>query len=342
MASERAHRAVGLWLLGCASLVWAMIVVGGITRLTHAGLSITEWKPVVGTLPPIGEAAWQEEFHRYQASPEYRLVNQGMDLAAFQRIFWIEYGHRLLGRGTGLAFLLPMLWFLRRGLLDRRRATFTGALLALGGLQGAMGWFMVKSGLVDVPRVSPYRLAMHLTLALLLLVLLAWGGARELRGAGVYRAGAAWGVTLAVLGLTAFWGALMAGLRAGLLFPSFPAMAGAWFPPGMLALAPAWLNPTENAVFVHFFHRLLALVSALLVLCSWWCWRSRLRGPWGLAFWWTIPSLLGLQLFLGATTVLRHVPLHLASMHQAVGALLIGAVAALGAHLAPPPAVERV
>jgi cytochrome c oxidase assembly protein subunit 15 len=332
------HAAVSLWLLGCALLVLAMIFIGGVTRLTHAGLSITEWKPILGAIPPLDGAAWQEEFARYQRSPEFRLINASMGLPEFQRIYLIEYTHRLLGRLVGLAFALPMLWFLARGALDARRAAFASGLLALGALQGGLGWFMVKSGLVDVPRVSPYRLAAHLTMALLLLVLLAWGAARELRPRGVPRIDGGLLAALVALGLTALWGALMAGLRAGYLFPSFPTMAGSWVPPGVFTLPSPWIDAVENPATVHFLHRLLALGASTLLLVAWWSWRSRLRGRLALALWWTIPSLLVLQILLGAATVLFHVPLPIAVAHQTNGALLLGVLGALGALLTPPEA----
>jgi len=334
--SLRPRRAVGLWLFGCAFLVLAMVVVGGVTRLTRSGLSITEWKPILGVIPPLGEAAWREEFARYQRSPEFILVNQGMQLPAFQRIYLVEYAHRLLGRLVGLVFLLPALWFSWRRWLTPRQLAFATGLFGLGALQGALGWFMVKSGLVDVPRVSPYRLAAHLVLALALLVLLCWGGARELRGPGPHRSGLAWLLCLGALGLTALWGALMAGHHAGYIFPSFPTMAGAWVPAGVAALRPPWVNLVDNPIAVHFFHRLLALGSSCAVLACWWAWRARLRGLFALALWWSIPSLLGLQILLGAATVLRHVALPLAVAHQANGALLLGVIGALGALLSPP------
>jgi cytochrome c oxidase assembly protein subunit 15 len=337
MTPDGPRRAVGLWFLGCAALVFAMVVVGGVTRLTHAGLSITQWKPLTGVLPPLGETAWLDEFARYQASPEYRLVNLGMTLPQFQRIYLIEYGHRLLGRLAGAAFLLPMLWFLGRRSLTGPRVTFALALLALGGFQGGLGWFMVKSGLVDVPRVSPYRLAAHLGVALVLLVLLVWAGTREL-APGPRRPGPLWGLCLGVLGLTALWGALVAGLRAGHLFPTFPRMNGAWIPAGVGALSPPWLDAFENAATVHAIHRLLALLSSALLLAGWWRWRGRLGGGRAaLLLWAALPSLLALQGALGAATVLRHVPLGLAAAHQANAALLLAALAALGTRLVPAP-----
>lgn len=336
MTSNRHHRAVGVWFFGCAFLVLSMVVVGGLTRLTRAGLSITEWKPITGILPPLGEAAWLDAFQRYQASPEFRLVNHQMDMSAFQRIFLIEYGHRLLGRIAGFVFFLPMLWFIKQKMLDRSKILFTSALLILGGIQGAAGWFMVKSGLIDIPRVSPYRLTIHLMLALFLLTLLAWGGARELRQERSYHAGLSWWISMGALGITATWGALMAGLHAGHLFSTFPKMAGFWVPPGMATLSPIWINLTENSVLVHFLHRILAISTATIVFYSWWSWRHRYAGTLATVLWRAIPILLGTQVFLGIATVMTYVPLPLASLHQTCGALLIGVVAAFGALLTRP------
>src|SRR5215470_18073612 len=173
-APARDERAVAIWLLACCALVFAMVVVGGITRLTHSGLSIVEWQPIVGAMPPLNENDWQEAFRKYQDTPQFRQVNPHMDLAGFKSIFWWEYLHRLLGRLVGAAFLLPVVWFAARGRLSRELTWKLAGIFVLGGLQGAMGWYMVRSGLVDDPRVSQYRLAAHLGIALLIYAAMLW------------------------------------------------------------------------------------------------------------------------------------------------------------------------
>src|SRR5262245_371031 len=171
---DRRPNAVALWLLACCALVFAMVVVGGITRLTHSGLSIVEWQPIVGALPPLDDAAWQESFAKYRETPQFKQVNPDMDLAGFKSIFWWEYVHRLLGRLIGAAFLVPLVWFAARGRITRELKWKLASIFVLGGLQGAMGWYMVQSGLVDNPRVSQYRLAAHLALALAIYAAMLW------------------------------------------------------------------------------------------------------------------------------------------------------------------------
>src|SRR6187455_3439046 len=168
------HRAIAAWLLACCALVFAMVVVGGVTRLTHSGLSIVEWQPIVGTLPPLDESQWQRAFDQYRQTPEYKLVNAGMALDEFKRIFWWEYAHRLLGRLIGVAFLIPFLYFLARRRIPDGYGWKMAGTFALGGAQGALGWFMVKSGLVDDPRVSPFRLTAHLVLAFVIFAAMLW------------------------------------------------------------------------------------------------------------------------------------------------------------------------
>ena len=189
IADGASRRAVAVWLLACAALVLVMVVVGGITRLTHSGLSIVEWQPLVGTLPPLTDSAWQELFAKYRETPEFRLVNHAMTLDGFKRIFWWEYAHRLLGRVIGLVFLLPFLWFLLRRRLDRALAWQLAGVFALGALQGALGWYMVRSGLVDDPRVSHFRLTAHLGVALAIFGAELWIALELLAERGPRRAG---------------------------------------------------------------------------------------------------------------------------------------------------------
>jgi len=322
---EASRRAMAVWLFACCALVFAIVVVGGITRLTHSGLSIVEWRPVMGVLPPLTEAAWQEEFAKYRTSPEFRLRNPDMQLAGFQRIFWWEYGHRLLGRLIGVVFLVPFLWFLARGAITWPVAWRLVGIFLLGGLQGALGWFMVKSGLVEDPRVSSVRLAAHLGTAFLiyasmlwLAMGLAWGWER--RHAPSWRQGA---VLAALVFAMVVSGALVAGIHAGLAYPTWPTMNGEWIPEGLFAQQPFAINFVNNLATVQFDHRLLAYVIAVVALTL----AARVLRDGGAApraRTWAIALAIAvvLQLAIGITTLLTHVPLVLAAAHQS-GALVV-------------------
>jgi cytochrome c oxidase assembly protein subunit 15 len=329
--------AVAVWLLACCTLVFAVVVVGGITRLTRSGLSIVEWQPIVGVLPPLDEAAWQEVFRKYQQTPEYRVVNPTMSLAGFKSIFWWEYFHRLLGRLIGAAFLLPLLWFALRARIARGLIWKLAGIFVLGALQGAMGWYMVQSGLVDDPRVSQYRLTAHLGIAFLIFSTMLWialdlffpraSGASAVRN-GLRRFAVALAVLVFVMVLS---GGLVAGIRAGLAYNSFPFMNGHVIPPGIFALEPWYLNFFSNAATVQFDHRLIAWLLAFLVP---WFWlrvhreaasrRARLAAD-------LLLAMLALQIALGIATLLLAVPVALAGAHQA-GALLVFGSALLAAH----------
>ena len=318
-------RAVGIWLIACAALVYAMVVVGGVTRLTGSGLSMVRWHPVSGVLPPVGADAWQREFDAYRASPEYRLVNRGMSLAEFKRIFRMEYAHRMLGRGVGIAFLVPFLVFLAMRAIPREMIPQLAGVFVLGGAQGVLGWYMVMSGLVDEPRVSQYRLAAHLSLAVAIYVCLLVLALRVLdshgreRGIADGRGPVGWLTLAAAVSVFAalVMGAFVAGMKAGYLYPTFPTMGGYWVPPGMFETAPWWRSFFENPVTAQFTHRVLAFASCVAVLAAWGaslgsdvCRRVRL---------WAHASLLAVAVHvaLGVATVLLHVPVPLASAHQA-------------------------
>jgi heme a synthase len=268
LTENRDARAVGIWLLICCAILFALVMVGGATRLTGSGLSIVDWRPVTGVVPPLSEQAWLAELDRYRQSPEYQLVNRGMSLGEFKAIYWWEWGHRFLARLLGLGFALPLAWFwLRRRVPQSLKLPLLG-ILALGALQGWLGWFMVQSGLVDVPRVSPYRLAAHLGLALVIYAAMFWLALKCLwppraappRAPG--RRGA--GAVLALLVVTIVSGAFVAGLRAGYLYNTFPLMGGYWLPPGLFHLEPAWLNFFENPVTAQFTHRVLGVSTLAL------------------------------------------------------------------------------
>ncbi len=324
------RQAVGLWLLALALMVLVMVVLGGLTRLTGSGLSMVEWQPL-SVLPPLSETAWQGMFAKYQASPQYQLVNADMTLTGFQQIFWLEYIHRLWGRLIGLAFLLPFVVFVLRRRIGRAEAPRLVVLFVLGGLQGVLGWFMVKSGLADRPEVSHYRLAAHLMAALLIYAALLWSSLVYLAGPGGARHDAQrlkpplLGL-LGLVGLTIPAGALVAGLHAGLIYNSFPLMDGAWLPNEALDLSPAWRNVFENLALVQFDHRLLAgLVWASAVGLWLWSRRLALSARAGLAVR-LVPVAATLQVALGISTLLLVVPLSLAVAHQAGAFLLFSAV----------------
>ncbi len=311
-----------------------MVVVGGITRLTHSGLSIVEWQPIVGALPPLDDGAWQETFRKYQETPQFRQVNPDMDLAGFKRIFWWEYVHRLLGRLIGAAFLLPLVWFAARGRISRELTWKLAGIFVLGGLQGAMGWYMVQSGLVDNPRVSQYRLAAHLALALLIYAAMLWIALGLLfwRDASPTPRPRGFAFALAVLVFAmAVSGSFVAGIRAGLAYNSFPLMNGYVAPPGMFVLEPWYLNFFANIATVQFDHRLIAWALAALVP---WFWVRVRRAPVSRRARLAAHLLLGalaVQIALGISTLLLAVPVPLAAAHQA-GALVVFTAALLAAH----------
>jgi cytochrome c oxidase assembly protein subunit 15 len=334
-----APRAVAWWLYACCALVFAMVVVGGVTRLTHSGLSITEWQPIVGTLPPLNDADWQAAFAKYQATPEYQQVNKGMELAEFKGIFWWEYFHRLLGRLIGVAFFVPYAWFLARRQIPAGYGGKLFGIFVLGGLQGALGWYMVQSGLVDDPRVSQFRLTAHLLLAFVIFAAMLWVAwsiawparfvPRDDRQRGVRRFALALPLVVLVMVIT---GGFVAGIRAGFAYNTFPLMNGHWVPPEILSLAPWWKNFFWNMATVQFDHRALAWLLALLVPLLWWRVRrtpdlpSRARTGASLLL-----AMLAVQIALGIATLVHVVPLPLAAMHQA-GALLVFAFALNVAH----------
>jgi len=332
----QAHdRAVALWLLACCALVFAMVVVGGVTRLTRSGLSIVEWQPIVGTLPPLTESAWQDTFQKYRRTPEFKQVNPDMDLAGFKRIFWWEYFHRLLGRLVGAVFLVPFLWFALRRRLPRPLAWKLGGIFLLGGMQGALGWIMVKSGLVDEPRVSQYLLMAHLALAFLIYAAMLWialdlllqrGTRTGSRGLRRFAA-----ILVALVFVMVLSGALVAGIRAGFAYNTFPLMNGRIVPPEIFAIEPWYLNFFSNMATVQFDHRLIAWLLAFLVP---WFWLRVRRGqapPRAKLGADLLLAALVLQIAAGIATLLLVVPVALAAAHQA-GALLVFSAALFAAH----------
>ena len=346
--SPRHARVLAAWLLvGCA-LVASTLILGGITRLTDSGLSMVDWEPVGGVVPPLTAEGWEREFAAYRDSPEYRLINRGMSVDEFKRIFWFEYAHRLLGRVIGIVFIVPFAVFLWRRMIPRRLIPRLLLIFALGGAQGVLGWWMVQSGLVDVPRVSPYRLVAHLSLAVLVYAITLWTALSLLRpGAGTSGAGSGpdarlgrWAaVVLGLAALTILSGGFVAGLDAGLVHNTFPKMGDHWIPPDLLAASPWWLNPFENRTTAQFDHRLLAYLLLAGVTALWWACARRTAGAaraWahaGFAAAWA-------QAALGVATLLLFVPIPLAALHQANALVLFTTLLCLTHELRRP--VERL
>jgi len=328
MTQGERQGAVATWLAICAAMVLGMTVLGGATRLTHSGLSIVEWQPIVGTLPPLSDADWNTTFDKYKQTPEYKQVNQGMSLDAFKSIFWWEYFHRLLGRTIGFVFLLPLLYFWWRRALSRPLVRVLLGIFVLGGLQGFMGWYMVSSGLVDEPAVSPFRLTAHLLLALAIFAAM-WWTALSLwhpqagpRVSGLQRF--SWIVTICVLYM-ATTGGFVAGIHAGLSHNTFPLMSGYIVPPEILMMAPWWKNFFYNMSTVQFDHRLGGWTLAVLV--PWLVWRVRTSaaGPRTQRAALLLIAMLTVQITLGITTLLWFVPVPLAVLHQGGAVLLLAA-----------------
>jgi cytochrome c oxidase assembly protein subunit 15 len=337
-AAGPATRAIIVWLSVCCVLVFAMVVVGGVTRLTHSGLSITEWQPIIGTLPPLAAADWNDAFAKYQATPEFREVNHAMTLAEFKGIYWWEYFHRLLGRAIGVAFIGPYLWFLARRRIPPGYAWPLVGIFLLGGLQGAVGWLMVQSGLVDDPRVSQFRLTAHLGLAFAIFAAMLWTALslafprRSERPSAEARALRSLARAVAALVFVmVLSGGFVAGIRAGFAYNTFPLMQGHVIPPEILMLDPWWKNFFWNMATVQFDHRMLAWLLAFSVPLLWWRVR-RVDVParakhLGSA----LLGMLAVQISLGIATLVNVVPLPLAALHQA-GAVAVFALALAAAH----------
>jgi cytochrome c oxidase assembly protein subunit 15 len=324
-----ARRPIAYWLFACCAMVFATLIVGGVTRLTHSGLSIVEWQPLVGTIPPLSQGDWLDLFAKYQLTPEFQQVNLAMTLDEFKFIFWWEWVHRLLGRTIGLVFFLPFLWFLLRGQLDRALWPKLFSFFVLGGLQGAMGWYMVKSGLVDDPRVSQYRLTAHLGLAFLIFGLMLWTALDLLRArvprpsspAGLRRFAAALAGLVFFMVLT---GGLVAGIHAGLAYNSFPLMNGDFMPEQMWLIEPWWLNLFSNIGTVQFDHRLVAWALIFLIPILWWRGRGSNLPPRARLALDVFLGWLAVQVALGISTLLLVVPVALAAAHQAGAMVLFG------------------
>ena len=318
------HSAVVTWLYSCCALVFMMVIVGAITRLTDSGLSMVEWRPLLGFLPPMNDSEWNRVYELYQASPEFEKKHFWMNLHDFKQIFFWEWFHRFLGRLIGLVFALPLLWFaITRKIPKGYGLKFLG-LLILGGAQGLMGWYMVKSGLYDEPYVSHYRLAAHLSLAFLVFTLLLWCALsiRATYGDGINELYAHTWAVLGVLIVTIFWGAYVAGLDAGLIYnDSFPKMGGQWIPPDIAQYSPLWINFFETPSGVQFVHRWLAMLTVLAVLTL--VVHARTKG---VRHWsnHAIAAMVLIQFCLGLTTLLSNVYVPVAVLHQTGALILLG------------------
>lgn len=329
-ASSRNRRLIAGWLFAICAMILVMTVLGGVTRLTGAGLSIMEWAPLGGILPPLSHAEWEKLFALYQQVPQYRLLHAGFGLDGFQRIFWIEWLHRLWGRLIGVAFLVPLVWFWASGRIERRLRPRLVLIFLLGGAQGAVGWFMVASGFfADSTSVSPYRLALHLALALMLYAALLWTALglvqpnRRAAAGGALRA--LLGLSCVLVALTIVAGSFVAGTHAGFEYNTFPLMEGRLVPANYARLAPFLRNLTENPVAVQFDHSLLATLTAVTtafaaVLAS----VSRIPATARAAIM-ALGGLVGLQYSLGIATLVFVVPVPLAAAHQACAVLVLTA-----------------
>lgn len=326
IATESRNRAVATWLLAVCALLFLMVLLGGVTRLTGSGLSMVDWRPVVGWLPPLTDVEWQQSFAMYQQSPEFQKINSHMDVSDYKGIFWLEYLHRLLGRLIGVAFLVPFIVFAVKGYIGKQDWPKYLLMFVLGGLQGLLGWYMVKSGLVDNPHVSQYRLTAHLVAALLIYAYMFWVALSLLYPRSGEQAHPWFGRTLGLTVLivaTIVSGGFVAGLKAGKIYNTFPMMGEHWIPPGLSALEPFWRNLTENMTTVQFDHRLLAITTFMAIVLYWL--RSRTAD---------LPVHAGkatnallhtgiLQLALGIVTLVLAVPIALGAAHQGVAMLLL-------------------
>ncbi len=331
-------RQIASWLLFCAAIILGMILLGGVTRLTHSGLSMVEWKPLMGVVPPLSEHAWQETFDKYKQFPEYRKVNLGMDLAGFKAIFMFEYLHRLLGRAIGLVFFFPLVYFAWRGCIRPGLMPRLLTLLVMGGLQGLLGWYMVKSGLVNDPHVSQYRLTAHLGVAVAIYGYMLWVAfdlifsARQAPAVG----SVSWGrLALALVFLVYLMilsGGLVAGTRAGFAYSTWPLMGTSFVPPGLYSTTPAWLAAFEDITTIQFNHRMFAYV--LFVVINGLCFAVYRRGrhPRERLAAGLLSLTVLVQVCLGITTLLLHVPVAIAAAHQG-GAVLVFSAALFLAHV---------
>ena len=343
--SHPARRQIAIWLFICASMVFSILVVGGVTRLTHSGLSIVEWQPIVGVIPPLNRAEWEETFEKYKKTPEYQIVNNQMTLDEFKGIFYWEYWHRVLGRLIGVVFFVPFLYFLLRRRIEPGLTPKLLGIFLLGGLQGAMGWYMVKSGLVDNPRVSQYRLTAHLSIAFLIFISMMWVAL----GLVAERARTTVDAALRKAQKTGFWlallvfymvitGGFVAGTRAGKAYNTFPLMDGSVVPPEIMMLDPWYLNFFDNLATVQFDHRLGAWLLAFAVPWFWFRLRGLAIPPRARLAANVLLVVVAMQIALGIATLLLAVPVALGAAHQGGAMVVFGVLLWLNHELRVAPA----
>ncbi|MEC8956178.1 MAG: COX15/CtaA family protein [Pseudomonadota bacterium] len=316
---------VANWLLICCGLVFVMVILGGVTRLTGSGLSMVDWRPIMGAIPPLSSEDWQTTFNMYKQSPEFIVKNFSMNVEDFKSIFWLEYLHRLLGRLIGLVFFFPFLYFVAKGYLYKREIPKYLIMLFLGGMQGLLGWYMVQSGLIDNPAVSQYRLTAHLSSAFLIYGFMLWVALSliypEKRTSNKWTRITIGLTTLIVI--TIISGGFVAGLKAGKIYNTYPMMGEYWIPPGIFALEPSWINWFENIATVQLSHRILTLTTLLAVMFYWFNIRKSNLSKRVIK---AVNALLHttiLQFILGISTLLMFVPTALAAAHQATAMLLL-------------------
>ena len=334
---------VVVWLGMVCILIMVTVTVGGITRLTGSGLSMVDWKPIMGAIPPVSETDWKQTFDAYKAYPEYKILNRDMSLSEFKVIFFWEYIHRLAGRLIGILFIVPYLWFIANRRVRGRLGWKLGLAFVLGGMQGLLGWYMVRSGMVNFPYISHYRLAAHLSLALALLAYLVWiildlipRSTEPGRKVGILFPLLA-GIFSCGLVVQIEYGALMAGLKAGFMFNTFPTILGFWIPPGLLTVETVVENFFQNPMMVHFIHRWLGGGLVILAGLVWLFGRRRTLDPRARWFLRVVPLITGAQFMLGVVTLVLVVPLAMAAMHQVVAALLVVVTAGLLHDVLTPP-----
>ena len=326
----RRKKHVIIWLALVCLLVCLMVVVGGVTRLTNSGLSMVEWKPIMGTIPPLTEAEWLDTFNKYKQFPEYKILNRDMNLSEFKFIFFWEYFHRILGRLIGIVFFLPFLYFLSKRYFDKKLTIKLFIGFILGGMQGLMGWYMVKSGLVDVPHVSHYRLAAHLLLAFVIFAYLLWvifdliheDKKKSAKVGGLFIFSLV--ITL-IVAIQVVYGAFVAGRDAGFVYNTFPTMSGRLIADGWLALDPKWLNFFENIITIQFVHRTIAWLLVAVIVLFWFKARKQSDNPRCVRAAHLLFASILFQFLLGVFTLIYVVPISLAALHQAGALLLFGA-----------------
>jgi cytochrome c oxidase assembly protein subunit 15 len=339
--------AVRIWLVAVCVLIVAMVSIGGVTRLTGSGLSITDWKPIMGAIPPLNQAEWESAFAKYREIPQFKLINSTMVLGEFKAIFFWEWFHRLVGRLIGVVSFLPGLYFWARGRISKRLALRVLIGVGIGGLQGALGWFMVKSGLSERTSVSHFRLAAHLSLALLILAYFVsltrsvFTGDRPLYSAETSTAAymrPRYRLLVVLFALQIIYGAFVAGLKAGFAFNTFPLMAGSIAPANLWTLEPAWLNPFENPATVQWIHRGLGW-AAFFTTTVFWVALLRRKAPRGEVRTWTtaLTHMTYIQFALGIGTLVFVVPVPLAALHQLGAAIIVVILTILGHSLGRAP-----